>query len=193
MIWTRENWKVPEGGGRASFDGPIDRISVFSHEARSSVHHYPSLPETQQGHSPPELSLAIHVGSQSSASSLFRNPHSHSMRTRHPSSRSCCWFLASRAMVSANLARHRSLLLAGVLVSRHPGWRCQKQPCTKIARRYLGSTMSGLPGKCLTFRRKRNPCRCRYRRTFNSGCVFSPRMADIIFERVFGPTISTAE
>lgn len=185
--------KMAGGGRRDLFDDPRNRISVLRHDERSGHHQTPISSETQRGHSSRELSLVIHLGSQSSAPSPLRNPHSQSMRTRHPLSRSCRWSLASRSMFASNLARHLSLLLAGVLVRRHLGCRCQKQPCTKMTSRCLGSTISGLLGKCLTFKRKRNPHRCRYRRTCNSGRVFSLRMPDIIFERVFGSTISIAE
>ncbi len=46
---------------------------------------------------------------------------------------------------------------------------CQKQPCTKIAARRRGNTMSGLPGKSVRCKRKRYPIACSALRTARSG------------------------
>ena len=52
---------------------------------------------------------------------------------------------------------HHSVLVPGNLKYLHPSCPCQKHPCTKITVRYLGKTISGLPGRSFTCSRKRNP------------------------------------
>ena len=52
-----------------------------------------------------------------------------------------------------------------------PLWRCQKQPWTKMTVLYLGSTISGLPGRSFRCRRNLYPMRCSKDLTFISGFV----------------------
>ena len=60
---------------------------------------------------------------------------------------------------------------------------CQKHPLTKMAVRYLGSTISGHPGSFFTFFRYLNPCEKRYFLTISSGFEFVLRIWDIFILR----------
>lgn len=104
-----------------------------------------------------------------------RVSHSQITPTLKPRARSSAAFLASRATFVANFSVQKSTRVFGVELREHPSWRCQKQPCTKIANRYFGSTMSGRPGRSRRKSRKRNPIACRVPRTTISGLVSRPR------------------
>lgn len=169
---------------------PHNAMAYMNRGARLRYPEPPASSGRQCGHSSCELFPHIHAGSQPSSLRSLRKPHSQRTSTRHPASRSRRVFRASRSMLASNLVCQCLVLLAGVAVRRQFGCLCQKQPWTKITSWYLGSTISGLPGRSLTLIRNRNPCACRYLRTFNSGRVFLPRMPDIIRERVFVSTIS---
>lgn len=56
----------------------------------------------------------------------------------------------------------------------------QKQPCTNIATRRLANTMSGVPDRRLSCRRKRNPWACKKRRTAISAPVSCERTARMV-------------
>jgi len=67
--------------------------------------------------------------------------------TDQPLSRSCSCWRWSRWMFCSNFLLQKSSRVFGVVVWRHPGCRCQKQPCTNTTVLYLGRTMSGDPGR----------------------------------------------
>lgn len=117
-------------------------------------------------------------------------PHSHSSMTRQPSFNNCFRLLASRASFWWNFCCQNSGRVAGKVEYRHPTWRCQKHPCTKIQTLYLGRTISGEPASCLTCRRYLKPWACSNLRTFISGWVSLPRMRDIMRERTSLLTMS---
>lgn len=72
----------------------------------------------------------------------------------------------------------------------HALCRCQKQPWTKRATRYIGKMRSGLPGRSGLCRRYRSPCRCIQERTTISGFVSRPRIPAIMRLRVRRSTMS---
>jgi len=98
--------------------------------------------------------------------------HDQTTSTDHPSASRSVIFRASRAMLSSNFRAQNSARVFGVLAARHPEWRCQKHPCTKITFRRPGNAMSGVPGKSRRCRRNRYPRRWSRRRTAISGSVF---------------------
>ena len=111
-----------------------------------------------------------------------RSSCSHIRRTCQPAdfnvlvtSRSRVWFVAS-------LFRQKAALLLGLVACS--GQQCQKQPSTKIARRSLRKTKSGLPK---TGRLRRQPVMRCARNSFASAISVSllprPRMRDITSER----------
>ena len=116
--------------------------------------------------------------------------HSHITATRHPCSRSFLILRLSRSTFPRNLRSQNSVLLAGVVAYLHPGWRCQKQPCTKTTALYLGNTRSGCPGSFRSCNLYRKPSLCNALRSAISGRVFLPLMEAIILERVSLSTIS---
>lgn len=116
--------------------------------------------------------------------------HSQTTTTRQPAALSSASFRLSRARLAANFLIQCSLRLAGTAENLQPTWACQKQPCTKTATRYIGSTKSGFPGRWRGASRKRNPSACRCRRTISSGCVSRERIAAIIRDRTSGDTRS---
>lgn len=61
---------------------------------------------------------------------------------------------------------------------------CQKSPSQNTARRSLGKTRSGLPGRVLTFFRYRRPRRHSARRSIISGVVSMARLACFVRELV---------
>ena len=89
-------------------------------------------------------------------------------------------------MLRSSFACQYSCLDVGLAAALHRSCWCQKQPCTKITVRYLGKTMSGLPGRSLRCSLKRNPAPCRSRRTVSSGLVFWLFTAAIVLRRCSG-------
>ena len=71
--------------------------------------------------------------------------HSQIVRTVQPAADISVAFLWSRAVVASNFFIQKSVFDEGVVAFGQPGCLCQKQPCTKIAVLYLGSTISGRP------------------------------------------------
>ncbi len=124
--------------------------------------------------------------------------HSQIIRTLHPAAFSASSAARSRAIFASNFAAQKSVLVFGVVAPRQPACRCQKHPCTKIAIRWRGRTMSGRPGRSRRWRRKRYPMACRARRTANSGFVFVPftlrmsiRRASGTSEKIFRSVMAT--
>lgn len=112
--------------------------------------------------------------------------HSHTISTRQPSSCSWASFRASRATFPSNFGIQNSCRVLGVVAYLQPGWRCQKQPCTKIAVWCFDKTISGEPGRDFLWRRKRNPKECSSERTINSGFVFALPTRLMMAERESG-------
>src|SRR5687767_14488378 len=81
--------------------------------------------------------------------------HSQTITDFHPSLRSARRCTLSRAALPVSFSSQNSRRFVGVVQFLHPLWRCQKQPWTKITVLYFGRTISGLPGRFLTCRRKR--------------------------------------
>jgi hypothetical protein len=122
--------------------------------------------------------------------SKYRISHSHTTITRQPSPMSMAWFFWSRCTVLSNFGSQYSRRVAGVDALEHPGWRCQKQPWINMTVRYLGKTISGLPGRSLRCSRNRNPSPWSKDRTFFSGVVSVDRTRLIISERFSGLKVS---
>lgn len=68
----------------------------------------------------------------------------------------------------------------------HPGWRCQKQPCTNSAILCRGNTRSGVPGRFRRWSRKRRPSACATFLTRISADVFFEPILDISQDRLSG-------
>jgi hypothetical protein len=92
----------------------------------------------------------------------------------------------SRAIVRVNFNSQNWKFVLGVVVNRQFLWRCQKQPCTNIAIRNAGNTISGLPGMVFTFLRKRTPSARSKFWTILSGAVSLPRIRDMLKLRCAG-------
>ena len=73
--------------------------------------------------------------------------HCQTTMTLQPSSRRAFRLARSRSTFFRNLSFQNDVRVAGVVVRRHPSWRCQKQPWTKIAFLRPGKQMSGVPGR----------------------------------------------
>lgn len=117
--------------------------------------------------------------------------HSQIISTFHPASSSFCRTRQSRSTVRRNLADQNSTLLAGIVVRLQP-CRCQKQPCTNSAKRYLGNTKSGVPGKSDLWIRNRCPALCNLLRTMISGAVsFDRTLAMIALRLVWSTWLAT--
>ena len=116
--------------------------------------------------------------------------HSQITITRQPSLDSAATTRRSRLRLAANFAAQYAIRVRGTVASLHRPWRCQKHPCTRMAVRSAGSTMSGVPGSARTLRRKRNPLRCSALRTIRSGPVSLPRMLRMMRLRTSGDTRS---
>lgn len=150
-----------------------------------------SLPQAGHSYTASGI-LEMTSGNHSSWANTFasRSPHSQIMITVQPAARNASRFLASRDTFASNFVCQFCSLDRGVVVYLHPGWRCQKQPWTKMAVRYLGSARSGRPGNFSSCSVYLNPRRCKKRRTANSGFVSLDRIPDIIRERVALSTTS---
>lgn len=116
--------------------------------------------------------------------------HSQMTSARHPSARIAFRFRASRSVFDLNLAAQNSARVLGVVQFLQPPWRCQKQPCTKIATRDRTKTRSGVPGRARLCSRNRYPNRWAALRTASSGAVFRGPIRDIIALRFFLSTMS---
>ena len=97
---------------------------------------------------------------------------------------------ASLATFLRNFFSQYSTFVFGLDACSQEGWRCQKHPCTKMTDQYFGNTMSGLPGRSLRWRRKRNPSPWAMRRTTSSGFVSRLPIRDIISLRFLRSTVS---
>lgn len=105
--------------------------------------------------------------------------HSQTVTTFQPSRRSSRALRRSRSTLLRNFACQNAVRDLGAYAKRHPQWRCQKQPWTNTTVRYLGSTMSGRPGRSRQCRRNRYPARCSAERTSRSGSVSRSRIRDM--------------
>lgn len=83
----------------------------------------------------------------------FFNSHSQTMMTDQPLASSCRQTSSSRCLLRVIFAVQNSVLVLGVVAFLQSLWPCQKQPCTKITVWYLGRTISGVPGRRLSFMR----------------------------------------
>ena len=109
----------------------------------------------------------------------FFSSHSHMVMTRHPDEISATTSWESRFLFLIIFWYQKAVLDFGITKSLQPSWPCQKQPFTKIAVLYLGSTISGLPGSSFTWSRYRNPRFHKAWRTSSSGFVLIDRICDI--------------
>lgn len=70
-----------------------------------------------------------------------------------PRWRSWMRFSMSRCLLRSIFFFQNGVLLLGNTKYLQPSWPCQKQPLMKMTVLYLRSTMSGVPGRRLTFMR----------------------------------------
>ena len=98
-------------------------------------------------------------------------PHSQITATFQPRSSSSRCVRMSRATLASNFRVQNSTFDFGVVAFLQPGCRCQKHPCTKIAMRHRGNTMSGCPGRSFRCSRNLRPIACATFRTRISGPV----------------------
>ena len=117
------------------------------------------------------------------------NEHSQTVRIRQPRCSSDERASASTSRFLSILVRQNLTLDVGHL-NKGQSWPCQKQPCARTTALYLGKTMSGFPGRRLSWRRNRNPRENNPFRRNISGLVSFPRIPDIIRLRVARLTIS---
>src|SRR6185312_3908590 len=83
-------------------------------------------------------------------------------------------FCISRNLFLSNFLNYHSVLVFGITKYLQFLCPCQKQPLTKITVLYLGKTISGLPGRLLSWSLYRYPLACKNLRTNISGFVFLP-------------------
>src|ERR1035437_3789086 len=102
--------------------------------------------------------------------------HSHKLIIFQPSFFSALAAFASLAMLPFIFLSHHSVLVLGTTKYLQFLCPCQKQPCTKITVLYFGRTISGLPGRLLSWSLKRNPLACKNFLTSIAGFVFLPLM-----------------
>ncbi len=132
----------------------------------------------------PLCKAALSLSDKASASRL--TSHCHNTRTSQPSCLSFCCVRLSRSTLPSSFFPQNSALRFGSVALGQPGCRCQKQPWTNIAVRYLGRTISGLPGRSLRCNRNRYPIACNNERTKSSGFVSFDLTRDMISLRFFG-------
>ncbi len=121
--------------------------------------------------------------------SLPRKAHSHMTAILQPACSKATMAELSFWRLRWIFASQKSVRVPGSL-NKWQSWPCQKQPCMKITALYLGKTMSGFPGRSLTWSRNLNPFLWRRDLIWCSGLVFFPRMPDIILLRVSLSTMS---
>ena len=92
------------------------------------------------------------------------------------------WFSASRSMLRDIFWCQYSSLLDGH-TNLPQSCLCQKHPLTKMTVLYLGSTISGHPGRRRTFFLYRSPLENRYFRTVSSGLELVLLIWDIFLLR----------
>lgn len=109
--------------------------------------------------------------------------HSHIVQTCQPSFPSSFKENSSLALFLRNFSCQNSLRVSGIVALLQPGCWCQKHPCTNIQRRYLGRTISGLPGRSLRCNLNRKPIEWSVRLTRISGEVSLALTAAMFFER----------
>ncbi len=110
--------------------------------------------------------------------------HSQAIITFHPSFLSAWSAFESLASFLLIFVNQNSVLVFGTTKYLHPLCPCQKHPCMKMAVLYLGSTISGFPGRVLSCNLYLNPRACRNRLTIISGLVFLPLICDMLKLRV---------
>jgi hypothetical protein len=113
--------------------------------------------------------------SRTSSVPCFR-AHSHMTNGVQPAASNPSMLSRSRRRLRSSFGSQKLRFVAGRFDLAHP-CPCQKQPCTKMAMRKRGNTISGLPGKFRACRRKRKPARKSARLTCSSGDVSRPRIA----------------
>jgi hypothetical protein len=121
---------------------------------------------------------------QDASAAALKVSHSHTMSTSQPRAFNSHSLRASRSMLSLNLVSQNSARVLGLVVRRHPEWRCQKHPCTKITFLKRGKTRSGVPGRLRRWSRKRYPWACISRRTTISGLEFLALTRPMRTERI---------
>ena len=109
---------------------------------------------------------------------MFDIPISHELSNRASSPRFLC-HCRSLTTLASNLSAQNLFRLFGEYANLQFLWRCQKHPFTNTTLRNLGRTMSGQPGRRLTWMRKRNPNLCSRDRTASSGFVSLARILDM--------------
>lgn len=80
-----------------------------------------------------------------------RSSHPQMIIVCQPRWRSWMRFSMSRCLLRSIFFSQNVVLLLGNTKYLQPSWPCQKQPLMKMAVLYLRSTMSGVPGRRLTF------------------------------------------
>jgi hypothetical protein len=118
--------------------------------------------------------------------------HCHTVSVSHPSAASPARLRASLKVFASSLGPQYSSFDLGLRPFEHP-CACQKQPCTKIALRRPGNTISGFPGRKFACNRYRKPWACSRRRTVHSGPVFLVRTDAMIRLRCSTERVSTSE
>ena len=137
------------------------------------------------------MSLLMSCTSISNAGALaFRSPHSQILNILHPWVWSWSITCVSRRTLVESFSCQKAKLLLGMVAYLQLGWRCKKQPFTKIQSLYFASTRSGFPGRLGACSLNLNPLECKNRRSVISGFVFLLRIPDIRLERVFVSTMS---
>lgn len=110
--------------------------------------------------------------------------HSQIVITLHPADLSAAALRASRSTFAENFFSQNSRLVLGVEEAWQLGWRCQKQPWTKIANRCFGKTISGVPGRSRRWILYRKPSEWSDLLTASSGSVFACLTDRIILLRI---------
>jgi len=111
------------------------------------------------------------------------NSHSQTTNTFHPACLSFTMASTSLSMFLLILFIHHSFLVLGTTKYRQFEWPCQKHPLMNMAVLYLGSKMSGFPGKFLMCRRYLKPSLKRNFRTISSGLVSLPLILLMLKDR----------
>lgn len=124
----------------------------------------------------------MNSSSRATISSGLPSSHCQTVKTRHPAASSAARLAASLSRFAAIFGCQYSVRDLGRRPLVQP-WPCQKQPCTNTATRYLGKTMSGVPGRSRRCSLNRIPAACAALRTASSGAVFFPPTFDMSRER----------
>lgn len=115
-----------------------------------------------------------------SAMAIFRILHCHITITCQPSFFKAFVVFLSLSLFKVIFSFQKWLLVFGRDALLHPSCPCQKQPFIKTTTPYFGNTISGFPGRRLSFFLNRNPWAKRNLLTNTSGFVSLPVIFDII-------------